>query len=218
MSWYGFYFDFKVFKYKDVYRKIEDELRTIFGNDLKEFLLLGERYTEDCYTKEIDNYIFVNCDNYSSYIKKIEGSNIIIGVLDNIQAPIIIPNEEVELFKQNMQKTRKELKLIKGDEVKVKEGIYSHLHGIIEKEVKNNSYVVIFKLKTKIIRQTLYRNNLIYIKNIFDSIRFPVLEIEEEELCNGTKSDKNKDKTKRTSKNKRLSNNKRTNKRIQKHI
>lgn len=175
-NWYCMYFDYKIMKFKDVHNRIQKELESLFGNDLEEFLMLGERLTENNYSKEVDNYIFVKCSNYKKYIKIIEKSNVIMGVLDNIQSPLIVSQEEIDIFKNKMNKNYEDIKLYKGDEVKVKEGIYSNLIGLVTKEMPNNSYEIVFKLKTKVMKHTIYRNNLVKIKSIFDKLKFPAKE------------------------------------------
>lgn len=175
-NWYCLYFNYKIMKYKDIHARINKELDNVFGKDLEEFVLFGERLTDNDFSKEVDNYVFVKCSNYSNYVKNIEKSCVILGALDNIQSPLIISEEEIKTFKSNMKTNYEEVKLYKGDEVKIKEGIYSNLIGIVNKEMPNNSYEITFKLKTTILKSTIYRSNLVKIKNIFDKLKFPVLE------------------------------------------
>ncbi len=151
---------------------ISKEVKRIFGKDFLDFKIIDDESGAEAQ----EYYSFVRCLNYHSYIADLKRSSIIIGVLPSYDNPSIINNSDVAGFGDSVEKQRNPGKLFIGDVVKIKHGDLENLAGIVVGESDGGEkYEVLFKLYTVSFTRIISTKETIFIQNIFDSLKIPVI-------------------------------------------
>jgi len=151
-----------------------EETSSIFGDDLVDFVVVEIPSTED---GEIEsNYGFVKCSNYYDHVDKLKRSSLVTGVLPSYESPSLIDDSEIQTFRKSSIKEKKKPSTFKkGDIVQIRRGYLRNLTGVVAEELVCKRYRVIFQLFTKKFSSTLHASSMIFVGNLFDTYRRPIL-------------------------------------------
>ena len=178
-KWYCFLMDgHKTRGKNDLEVVIRREMEDIFGQDLVDICIIGERVTSESFEVQSESYFFVCCSNYSNHVKRIKKSTIISFVLPSIEDPDPVSDSEIAKFAHAVHIKKEERQLLYfGDVVKIKEGYLEGLHGVVLNRMKKkDKYEVYFSLFTRDFTEKLLRNNLVSSGSIFQHLRCPVVQ------------------------------------------
>lgn len=155
---------------------VERKLREIFGADFHDILVLNGGQLSASRLVLPEDYIFVNCSNYSCYKDDLKHCREIITVLESYDNPISIDESEIVKFKSATEDFIRGRGLEAGDVVIVESGHFQNLKGIVLGAYCPGHYSVLFKLFTRTITRVLAAEHLRYEQSIFDRIKFPVVQ------------------------------------------
>lgn len=160
----------------DIETFLWQKMRSVFGNDLVDVRLMGERISDTSYELFSESYIFVCCKNYQEHINDISRCNVISLVLPSINRPEEVDPSHIERFAKRIDRVYgSHGELTVGDIVHVKGGYLENLYGIVVDRRHNDRYDVFFRLYTRQIKECLYRTNLVSVGTLFNILKFPVV-------------------------------------------
>ena len=174
--WYCFLIDgHKTRGISDLEVVIKKEVANIFGDDLVDVCIIGERVTAENFEVRSESYFFVKCKNYTDHVSRVKKSSIISFVLPSIDNPTEVPDNEVDSFIKTVSDKHSDASELNfGDTVLVKEGYLEGLYGIVLRRKKSEQYEVYFSFYTREFSDVLMRSNLVWSGTIFKHIREPV--------------------------------------------
>lgn len=154
---------------------VRRHLAGLFGDDLIDFVVVGDWISDDSVESCGDSYVFIKTCNYHSHVKALRASRMVSGVLDSYDAPIYVDEQDVVVFREKMAVERMDpLTFHFGDVVKVREGYLKGLHGVVCDPTTHKTCNVLFKFFTRSILQKLSVKNIELKGSVFDHIKFPV--------------------------------------------
>jgi len=173
---------------KDAEALLKKTAREIFGSDLHEVAVVGERFDDDTYESQSEGYFFVRCTNYHRYVPTIKQSVIISKVLPKTEQPEPVSEEEVASFRVRVPFAGTKEHFDVGDVVRIRKGYLENLFGIV---IDNDAerYSVVFKLYTRRFVENVSRNNMIFMGNVE---KIANIEIEDKPVLRRPRLAKNK--------------------------
>lgn len=183
-KWYCFLLDgMNLRGNNDIEVSLYFQMKNIFGNDLVDVRLIGERVTEKKFEIFSESYFFVCCKNYSNYIDKINRCKIISLVLPNNYNPEEVNVVDINKFAYSVNIAYgNDRDLCVGDIVRIKSGYLENLYGIVIDIYNNEKCKVYFRFYTKKLYEKLYCNNLVIVGTIFNKLKFPIIAYNEK-IC-----------------------------------
>lgn len=180
-EWYCALFDSTNMRgIKDFSAHIIEVLGRIFGDDLHDVCVIGEKTTKLEFDVLSEGYFFFCCDNYFNHVKLLQKCPEISLVLPSTNSPEPVDYEDIEGFRDSIIDDVS-IGLELGDIVFIKNGIYRNLRGIVvSKDDKKEIASVSFSLFVKSFCADIMYSNVEIRDNIFKhGIRFPVVGEEE---------------------------------------
>jgi len=148
-------------------------------NSIKEILpqaeikCVGNNLGENLYENSVENYIFVKHPSFETKkdqlkdLKYLEKHNKLINVY-------YISDQEIEDLTTSCEKETKKIELTFGDIVKIRNGKYKNLTGIIvDVDDDEDTCDILFKFWFGIEVASLPMNNMLYQDNLFNIVKFP---------------------------------------------
>lgn len=154
----------------------------IFGDDYVDHYLIDYDEFEKNY--DIDIYVFVYCREYESYIEKLRNHRNIKNVLNSFNDVVTIPESEVLETKTSAQTiiydddycVNRTGFFMFGDIVKVLQGSFSSMNGIILSRNEDNPefYTVYFRLFVRRFCKQIHFSNMDFNTSVFKYMKIPV--------------------------------------------
>jgi transcription antitermination factor NusG len=151
---------------QDAEKFLEGVARDIFGKDLHDVAVVGERFDDHLFESQSESYFFVRCVNYQSHLPRIRNSSVITRVLPKTDAPDAVPAEEVETFRSSFD-VNSAPDPSEGDIVLVRRGYLENLVGVVRDCTQERS-IVVFRLFTRHFEEALPFNNLVVLGHVDD--------------------------------------------------
>ena len=108
-------------------------------------------------------------------------SRAVSGVMRSYEAPSYLSDREVNDFLESVTEASRPHEFVMGDVVRVTEGVFSELFGIVV-ESDGDSCVVDLRLFTRRFVERLPVTSLFYVDNVFLHLRFPVTDERRQEM------------------------------------
>lgn len=170
-GWVSFFADVK-FLSRCGFSTIHDELREVFGKDMQDIFFMDTN-EEETKEEQTNSYVLVKCKNYFKYVKQLKKCKYIVSAIETFDNPYFIPEEEVLVFRKNIEKQENSYipqKLISGDIVKVKDGCLKGMFGLVLKYYKSNKALVFFKFHSLSFQERYEEKRLVLCGNFIDKL------------------------------------------------
>lgn len=148
-------------------QSVEKEIRRVFGKDFIAFRMTAEGAEEV--------YAFVRCREYFKYVDKIRQSSAIKSVLATNENPYFLSNFEVSEFVESAKPVKIVCQFQPGDIVRVKDGCYSNLTGLIVESISSRTCLVMFSFHIRRFCEKIHTQDLEKVASVLHVVkRFPV--------------------------------------------
>ncbi len=154
--------------------QIQNDLKDTFGDELEDIYFLGHQLGETAFHNALESYFFLKCSNTKEFIKKLKKKKYISYVITEYDLGVVIPKQQIKDLNKSYMEKVKIPHYFFGEVVKVKEGDYYNLYGIVIGHI-GDTVKVLFKFSrgykiAELLEYNLCETN----QNMFDYIKVPV--------------------------------------------